>query len=418
MHDRLNFFEPWEGIPASYENQLTRALLVVLRYCPIAHQAWLSLVAPELALHSLPGPTFSTQRGTILGDEPQPPTDEPIEGISVLCSADISSAVPGPILESDRGQVLDGIIQYGNEKVIVLESKLYGPADQRQAGNINLHGRPISFHGPIREISWRDVLGTFNDLADEKRGLTSGAEQKILDDFLKFVDMNFSQLGPFNTLRRCKMVSSRIDRRLRTILSEVLGNDDAALPGTHAAIKTAYLGYKDADQKDTNRQVELTMYPADTLAQARALYARPNVVERLHTLEHEGWQIWPNFHFGFMAKGFCWTTSTISLEQYVSYWQTNIGNTEQIARHEWDKFWDKLVEAGIANSADRKKFDLDFTNTGRQSASPRPGFACEFIWSLEEAERLDVRPGQLVKSVRERINQVLEAIGEAKIDAA
>jgi hypothetical protein len=38
------FFEPWERIPANHENQLTRALLVVLRYCPIAHQAWLSLV--------------------------------------------------------------------------------------------------------------------------------------------------------------------------------------------------------------------------------------------------------------------------------------------------------------------------------------------------------------------------------------
>jgi hypothetical protein len=363
-------------------------------------------------------PTFNTQRGTILGDEPQPTTDEPIEGISVLCSADISCAVPGVIQESNRGQVLDGIIQYGNEKVIVLESKLYGPADQRQAGHINLHGQPVAFHGRIREITWRNVLGTFADLADEKRGLISGAEQKILDDFLKFVDMNFSQLGPFNTLRRCKMVSSRIDRRLRTILSEVLGNDDGVLPGTHAAIKTAYLGYKDADQKDSNRQVELTMYPADTLAQARALYARPNVVERLHALEHDNWHIWPNFHFGFMAKGFCWTTRTISLEQYMSYWKKNIGNTEQIARYGWDNFWDKLVEVGIANSADREKFDLDFTNTGRQLASPRPGLTCEFTWSLEEAERLDARPGQLAKSVRERINAMLDAIGEEKIAAA
>ena len=43
MQDRLNFFEPWER-PANHENQLTRALLGALRYCPIAHPAWLSLV--------------------------------------------------------------------------------------------------------------------------------------------------------------------------------------------------------------------------------------------------------------------------------------------------------------------------------------------------------------------------------------
>jgi hypothetical protein len=418
MHDRLNFFEPWEGIPAYHENQLTRALLVVLRCCPIAHQAWLSLVDPKLMLHSLPRPSFDTQRGTILNDEVQATVEEPIKGISVLCSADIPNDASGVVLGSDRRQILDGIIRYGDEIVIVLESKLDGPADERQAGHINLHGQPVAFHDPIRKISWRDVVGTFTDLADEKRGLISAAEQVILSDFLDLINVNFSQLGPFNTLRRCKMVSSRISRRLRTILSEVLGNDDGALPGTRAAIKTAYLGYKDADQKDTNRQVELTMYPADTLVQARALYARPNVVERLRTLEHEDWHIWPNFHFGFMAKGFCWTTRTISLDQYMSYWEKNIGNTEQIPRHEWDKFWETLVETGIANSADRKQFDLDFTNTGRQSASPRPGLACEFIWSLEEAERLDARPGQLVKSVRERINRLLEAIGEDKIEAA
>jgi hypothetical protein len=418
MHDRLNFFEPWEGVPAYHENQFTRALLVVLRCCPIAHQAWLSLVDPKLALHSLPAPSYDTQRGTILDGDGHSPTDEPIKGISVLCSADITNEVPSAVLESDRGQILDGIIRYGDEIVIVLESKLDGSTDERQAAHINLHGQSVTFHGRIRKISWRDVLGTFTDLADEKRGLISGAEQIILSDFLNFVNVNFAQLGPFNTLRRCETVPSRINRRLRTILSEVLGNDDGALQSTHTGIKTAYLQYKDADQKDANRQVELTMYPADTLAQARALYARPNIVERLYALEHEGWHIWPNFHFGFMAKRFCWTTGRISIEQYMLYWQKIIASTQQIARHEWDTFWNKLVQAAIANPADRQQFDVDFTNTDRKSASPRPGLAFEFVWSLEEAERLDARPGQLVKSVRERINQLLEAMSEAKIDAS
>src|SRR5439155_691922 len=170
-------------------------------------------------------------------------------------------------------------------------------------------------------------------------------------------------------------------------------------------------------QKDTNRQLELTMYPADTLAQARAFYDRPNIIERLLKLEHEGWQIWPHFHFGFMAKGFCWSTSNMSLEQYVLYWQKEIGITEQLARHDWDEYWNKLVEAGIANSSDRKRFDVDFTKTGRQSASPRPGLQCVSIWSLEEAERLDDR-GHLGKSLKERINHLLDAIGEDKLDAA
>lgn len=181
MQDRLNFFEPWERIPANHENQLTRALLVVLRYCPIAHQAWLSLVDAGLTLHSLPRPTFDTQRVQILRSESQPKTNEPIKGISVLCVADASNEVQSAVLESDRGQVLDGIIRYGDDYVIVLESKLHefvaGMIDQ--ASNINIHGQPIQFDGPVRNISWRDVLASFTDLADQERRLVSGAEREI-----------------------------------------------------------------------------------------------------------------------------------------------------------------------------------------------------------------------------------------------
>src|SRR5262249_4364370 len=180
MQDRLNFFEPWQRVPANHENQLTRALLVVLRYCPIAHQAWLSLVSPpdpRLTLHSLPRPTFDTQRAQILRSESQPKTNEPIKGISVLCAVDASNEVQSAVLESDRGQVLDGIIRYGDDYVIVLESKLHEfvPGMMDQASNINIHGQPIQFDGPVRIISWRDVLASFTDLADQERRLVSGA---------------------------------------------------------------------------------------------------------------------------------------------------------------------------------------------------------------------------------------------------
>src|SRR5262245_7310035 len=172
MQDRLNFFEPWQRVPPNHENQLTRALLVLLRYCPIAHQAWLSLVDsavfspldPKLALHSLARPTFDTQRMQILRSGHQPKTNEPIKDISVLCGADASTEAQGTVLESERGQVLDGIIRYGDHLVIVLETKIHESPDDRQARNINFHGQPIQFDGPVRKISWRDVLGAFTDL--------------------------------------------------------------------------------------------------------------------------------------------------------------------------------------------------------------------------------------------------------------
>jgi hypothetical protein len=50
----LNYFEPYENLPPHHENQLTRALVVVLRLSPLAHAAWLRRVDPDLALYGLP----------------------------------------------------------------------------------------------------------------------------------------------------------------------------------------------------------------------------------------------------------------------------------------------------------------------------------------------------------------------------
>lgn len=407
MTDRLNFFEPWERLPAKHENQLTRAFLVVLRCCPIAQQAWLSLVDHELSLHSLPQATFDTQRGRILRGDGEPNTDEPIRGISVLCSADISDEDPGIILESDRGQVLDGIIRYGNELVVVLESKLDGPADDHQARNINLHGQPVVFGDPIRRVSWREVLANFGDLAQERRSLVSGAELTILNDFLVFVDTNFPRLGPFNTLERCGSEPYRVARRLKTIVSEVLHGDTENLPGTPKAVTSAYLIYED-------QKVQLQMYPADTLQQARVVYRRPDLVRQMRMLESEGWSASPNFHFGFMAKGLCYTKTTIPITEYLSYWQANISDTMQVNRADWEEYWGRLEKAEIVEAADHKAFDRDFIQTERNSATPRPGLQCSFGWCLDEAERLDAK-GQFVDAVKYRVNQLLMALGESVI---
>lgn len=67
--DRLNCFVPYENAAASHENQLTRALLVVLRYSPMAHQAWLGMVDRGLRLHNLSKAEFATQRQHVLGTD-------------------------------------------------------------------------------------------------------------------------------------------------------------------------------------------------------------------------------------------------------------------------------------------------------------------------------------------------------------
>jgi hypothetical protein len=127
------------------------------------------------------------------------------------------------------------------------------------------------------------------------------------------------------------------------------------------------------------RLVELRLWPADTLQQARSFYSRPETVERVLKLQNEGWKVSPNFHFGFMASGCCWTNTTVPAAEYMKYWLEHINDTAQIERSDWDEYWRKLVNLKIAASEDREDFDLYFTSTARAFAAPRPGVRCTFL---------------------------------------
>jgi hypothetical protein len=122
--DPLNFFSPFERLPPNHENQLTRALLVVLDLSPAAHTAWLRLVAPDRQLQQLPIASFATQRRALRGAGPE---DEPVDLISVFLAPEEPLAGGGIVTESDRSQVLDAIIDYGGELLVVVENKIARP---------------------------------------------------------------------------------------------------------------------------------------------------------------------------------------------------------------------------------------------------------------------------------------------------
>lgn len=190
--DTLNFFDPNKDIPAHHENQLTRAFLVVLRMSPWAHQVWLSFAAPSRKLCSLPRPSFDTQKWRMFSSVPV--VTEPIHGISVLQSADVKE-VQGAVQASDRGQVLDGIVRYGDELLIVIETKLDGPVATGQAQNLNLHGAHVSFDGGVQPVNWRELLAAWSELIESD--VVTIAERTIISDFLDFVDQYFPATGTF-----------------------------------------------------------------------------------------------------------------------------------------------------------------------------------------------------------------------------
>lgn len=404
---RVNLFVPYENAPPGHENQLTRALLVVLRYSPMAHQAWLGLVAPNHHLHDLSKAEFATQRQRVLGTDVELPDGEAIPGISVWLAPD-AARVSAPIENSDRQQVLDGIITYGNDLVVVIENKIVWGGVTEQPHRINLHGSTVSFESQPCSVTWQRLLEVLSDLIE--RDLVSGAERLLISDFFDLVDEHFSYLGPYSTLARCGNHRFRIERRLDTIQGEVVGTDVGKALGWRniagtAKIAMAWLGFA------SDRSAAcLHMHPADTLGQARALYGDPTAVNAVLGLRSDGWRVEPNFHWGFMAGGYAWSKTPLPVEDYCAYWVKEIGATRELTRSEWEAYWAKLESDHIVECAAKEAFDEEFAGSQRQKAHPRPGLFCAYTWPLAEAQRLDAGGRKFVEEVRLRVNQMLTAL--------
>ena len=146
--DPLNLFQPFEKLPAGHENQLTRALLVILRMSPMAHAVWLRQAAPDLQLQVLPVASYETQRGAIRVSSD---AEEPAPLISVFLTPK-QPLEAGSVTESDRLQVLDAIIDYGGERVVVIENKV-AEVEDWQAREINFTGARVKVDEDRRPAS-------------------------------------------------------------------------------------------------------------------------------------------------------------------------------------------------------------------------------------------------------------------------
>jgi hypothetical protein len=210
------------------------------------------------------------------------------------------------------------------------------------------------------------------------------------------------------TLARCKGKIFQVNRRLNAVLDQIAGGltrEWLELPG-RSTIDRAYLKFE-----PTSLDVRLVVYPADTLTQAKTFYTHPERVSSVLSLRDGGWNVEPNFHFGHMAPGLVWTTTDAPLERYVGHWQEHIEGTGAVQRADWEDFWRQLVERQFATDDETVKFDQSFTNTLRNSATPRPGLCCFFPWKLSDAQHLD-DGGRLVAAVEEQLNVMLRALGE------
>ncbi len=131
----LSVFLPYDR-PPHHEDQLTRAAMIVMRTTPLARDALLASVgAPPSA--RLPDAELEIQAKDVLKVPASSAADELTlrQLISVFLSPDVGLDLSGTVVaERIREQCLDGVLRFGDELVVVIESKIRGdePSDQAE----------------------------------------------------------------------------------------------------------------------------------------------------------------------------------------------------------------------------------------------------------------------------------------------
>ena len=168
--------------PPGHEDQLTRALLIVIKLVPEAHDALLGLIG-EKALSELPPPRLELQTETLIPPGSDSGTSTVERLVSVFLTPDEGVDNLHAVSKSDRRARYDGVIQYGSKLLVVLESKLFSGVDSAQALKINPKGATWKESTPLH-IKWHELLNRWWDLSEEPTVEVTKAE--IIGEFFVF----------------------------------------------------------------------------------------------------------------------------------------------------------------------------------------------------------------------------------------
>lgn len=425
----LNYFRPHPS-PEGAENQLTRAALALMRLVPLVHNEFLRRALPAKSLSDLPPADFDTQtsqlhptlEGAIASDSLE---DEQPTVVSVFLAPDRSD-LTFKVTPSDRRAVFDGVIRYGNELILVIESKLHEGIDPRQAEEIPLG--PLAGHCQLQAdgvpVRWDELFAAWQDLSE--LGVLAYSERRLLEDFFDIAKRSYGSLLPFDTLARAADNEELIRLRVRDILEAASGME----------VSSEWVGWKAIGSWRTferfvlgvphQEPLRLALYawPGVKKPEAQKLYGQPGLLQSLLNLNETAtssadFRFLPDFSVqNYRPNVTQWPhTQFDTVEEYVSFWRDH---TDAIWRRKTTddvvSLFEWLVQHRLAErDNDWPKYEATFASLRSPQVDVRPALRVDAVWSLADATALDSKH-QLVDEVRRTMNAILEALGEDPLE--
>ena len=343
--------------------------------------------------------------------------EQVVELISLYLSPDENLDFTGKKLNDrpEREQRLDGVLRFGDELVIAVESKIVGGQPTEQAENLRLRG--VQARSRIEGLSWHLLLEDWWDLLE--RDLLAPAEAVLMNDLIDFAEEHFSQLLPFTTLRRAGENERRRQRRLMAILRSAVSGAEG-VRGRGAVGAELMLGVYESTQRialePQDGELVLLTWPAELQKQAQRFYRSDRTARLLELTgsDTERWGIVPNPHLGYWnAKDPFYTRCELDAATYIEQWngddyeRLHAFSAEEVRR----ELWPWLKTRRYATDSDDEGVEPFIESMGRRDAMVRPGLEVRRRWPWNEAVQLDERK-QLVREVAAATSELMGALQE------
>lgn len=415
--DRLNYFNPYQSKGGYHEDQLTRAYLVLLKhsshafftffeYCRSRHSAFDSEQPISVIDYLESGWEIETQKGN--------PDISTNYLLSILITDSQIYTNNSGIQSSERNARYDGIITFGNNLTMVIENKPRSYNvwfEQLNPSRQNLSDDTIVYSNPS-VLEWKEIIKQLNHLLSIQT--ISGYEKIMIEDFLSFIDENFSYLNPYDSFHQCKGNRELLNRRINNLLKSISLDENNVKyhRGWGFYIHTPYSQIQEIGlilgTKENEWWLELSLYFGDSQRQAKSFF---NSNPDINHLNKDEWGIYPNFHVSFMTSNLVWFHSN-DINHYLQFWMKNANKIYQHKRDDIPEYIKWLVDEKVilATKEVKERLDEKFYNTAMQSLNICPGLGLIYSFTSSKAEELD-KEGKLKFIISEKIREGLKVVG-------
>lgn len=399
--DHLNIFNAYKNKSNNHEDELTRSFLILLKNIPIVQMLFFEMVRnemPNIELESITTGDLAVEEVfTQLSNSNNLFNSDILDGrtlVSVIISDD-KFETKEKVTNDDRNAVYDGVVTCDPSWIFIIENK---PSKENiWVGQLNPNiskDRDINIIEKPCCLSWRDIIAVLNTQVE--KGMFSGFELIAVEDFIEYVDNEYTWINPYTSFGVCKENIYLLNKRCINIMGNCLINEDKKEVKYHrgwkhyieSGVNTVKQIALDANKSENGFTIDLWLHAGDTMSAAKETFNKLDIVKLLE-LKNMGFKLSSNFHVSYRSSNLLWFEGLLSFEDYIKFWKKEYVNLKQIKKENFVEYFKYLEDNNLIQKEDRNIIQENILDKRYDKLNICPGISIKYSWDGQTAMRLD-----------------------------